>query len=260
MNVPASRPTPRFDAFLSHASPDKEWVRALGAEMEKRGLRVYLDEKELEAGRNFVRSLDGGLAQSRFLVLVLSQHSSGRDWVEWEYSTVMADRGPLDPVIPVRIDDVPLPHALAAIQAVNALDRDPVRAAETLCRRIRKTDDLPPGDARRLTLGQRLVFVLGRSDDHWTVRGQDGKERQVEPPQRQSGFAEALGAFRRLVRTPAVTDAERADLFHAATTIGRGLFDVLFDDAAHQRLRQALVPGERPLLTLLGDDEVLALP
>jgi hypothetical protein len=31
---------PRHDVFLSHASPDKDWVRTLRDELEKRGLRV----------------------------------------------------------------------------------------------------------------------------------------------------------------------------------------------------------------------------
>jgi hypothetical protein len=259
--VTAPAPDPHYDAFFSYASPDRDFAVPLVAGVEGLGLNVYFDKKDIEPGRNYVGSLaSDGLAQSRFLVLVLSQHTAGRDWVEWEYSTFMARHGPLDHIIPVLIDNVPLPDALLAAQAVNALDRDVARVAAELCQRIGKPEQLPPGDRRRLTLGQRLVYVLRRRDERWTVRGQDGKEREVESPHQQPGFAEALGAFRRLVRVPVASDGERGDLFHAATAVGRGLFEVLFDDAGRERLRQTLAPGDRPLLTLLGDDEVLALP
>jgi tetratricopeptide (TPR) repeat protein len=255
----AQTPAP-YDAFLSHSSKDKDWVRTLRDGLEQLGLRVYLDEKELEPGRNFVLSLDGGLARSRFLVLILSDHTVGRDWVAWEYTTFMANRGPLGRIIPVRIDPVELPHALLTAQAIHALDRDAGRVARALFDRVGRPEQLPPGDLRRLSLGQHLAFALERHDTHLSVRGQDGQERHADDPRGSGEFDQALRSFRRLVRTPVAED-ERADLVRAATAVGRALFDVLFDEPGRERLRLALAPGDRPLLTLLGeDDEVLAWP
>ena len=36
-----------FDLFLSHATPDKEWVLALAERLEARGLRVFVDSREI---------------------------------------------------------------------------------------------------------------------------------------------------------------------------------------------------------------------
>jgi hypothetical protein len=52
-------PSNRYDLFLSHGSPDKEWVRALRQAIETEGLRVFLDEKDLKPGENWVISLVG---------------------------------------------------------------------------------------------------------------------------------------------------------------------------------------------------------
>src|SRR5262249_27638663 len=154
-----------FDAFLSHASPDKPWVETLKRELSALGLSAYLDQRELKPGDNFVLALDDGLRRSRFLVLVLSGHTARRPCVEWEGSTLMADRGPLGRIVPVRIDDVPLPHAILTAQAIHALDRDAGRVARLLLEQIGRPDQLPPEDARRRYLGQHLVFSLRRQGE-----------------------------------------------------------------------------------------------
>ncbi|MCP4661374.1 MAG: TIR domain-containing protein, partial [bacterium] len=48
---------PGYDLFLSHATPDKPWVRTLTRELEALGLRVFLDELEIPPGRNWVQAL-----------------------------------------------------------------------------------------------------------------------------------------------------------------------------------------------------------
>ena len=91
---------PRFDLFLSHATPDKEWVRQLNSSVIEVGLRTYFDENELEPADNFVLALGDGLHQSRFLVVVLSPRSVERLWVIKEWTTFMAVHGPHGRVIP----------------------------------------------------------------------------------------------------------------------------------------------------------------
>ena len=39
-----------FDLFLSHASPDKEWVLAFAERLETLGLRVFVDAREPDMG------------------------------------------------------------------------------------------------------------------------------------------------------------------------------------------------------------------
>jgi len=78
----------RFDLFLSHGTPDPDWVRTLADELTKRGLRVYFDERELEAGKSWVTGLNDGLENSRYLVLIASSTSVDRPWVITEWQSV----------------------------------------------------------------------------------------------------------------------------------------------------------------------------
>ena len=70
-----------YDLFLSHGTPDKPWVRTLADELERLGLRVFLDERDLKPGQNWVIELSKALATSRYLVLILSTTSTARPWV-----------------------------------------------------------------------------------------------------------------------------------------------------------------------------------
>src|SRR4051794_1236693 len=87
-------PLSTFDLFLSHGSPDKDWVRELCKELEAEGLRAYLDEQELKPGDNWVMGLSEGLERSRFLVLILSRKTLDREWVVHEWTSHLALRGP----------------------------------------------------------------------------------------------------------------------------------------------------------------------
>jgi hypothetical protein len=63
----------RWDAFISHASEDKEpFVRQLAHELRQLGLHVWYDEFELKVGDSLAGSIDIGLRSSRYGVVVLS--------------------------------------------------------------------------------------------------------------------------------------------------------------------------------------------
>ncbi len=78
----SERKPEEFDLFLSHATPDKEWVLTLAERLEAYGLRVFVDSREIAVGDNFVLRLSDGLERSRYMVLVLSSHTEGRPWVQ----------------------------------------------------------------------------------------------------------------------------------------------------------------------------------
>jgi hypothetical protein len=78
--VPAS-----WDVFISHASEDKDGIaRPLARALEARGKRVWFDEFTLRVGDSLRRSIDTGLARSRFGIVVLSKSFFGRHWPEQE--------------------------------------------------------------------------------------------------------------------------------------------------------------------------------
>lgn len=79
-----------WDVFISHASEDKPVVRALCSELAGRGLRVWLDEGELEIGDSLRQKIDQGLSGSRFGVVVLSQAFFRKSWPQAELDGLTA--------------------------------------------------------------------------------------------------------------------------------------------------------------------------
>ena len=80
-----------WDAFISHAGEDKEvFVRPLAQALRERGISVWFDEFTLTVGDSLRRSIDRGLAQSRFGVVVISPHFLNKDWPQKELDGLAA--------------------------------------------------------------------------------------------------------------------------------------------------------------------------
>lgn len=77
--------TTEYDVFISHASEDKDdFVRPLANELDDLGLRVWYDEFELSLGDSLSRSIDRGLSNSDYGIVVLSESFFEKDWTEYE--------------------------------------------------------------------------------------------------------------------------------------------------------------------------------
>jgi TIR domain len=80
-----------WDVFISHASEDKEgFARPLAEGLTKRGLKVWFDEFTLTVGDSLRRSIDRGLAQSRFGVVVISPDFLRKEWPQKELDGLVA--------------------------------------------------------------------------------------------------------------------------------------------------------------------------
>ncbi len=259
-------PSNRYDLFLSHGTPDKEWVRALQEKLESEGLRAFLDEKDLKPGGNWVIGLSDGLKNSRFLILIITRETLLRPWVVQEWTGYMAKYGPTGRIIPVLLEPrekIDLPPILCSIQALQADDRDATRVARKLAQLVGRPTDLKEGDARRLTIGQELVFEVERVGDLIAIQGPTGPRREVSPPWRDANrFSVALLGFNTLTRNAIESDSDRKELFGHASALGDTLSGLLFDEAGVARLREAMIPnGPRPLVVLRSsDDTLLSLP
>jgi len=74
-----------WDVFISHAWEDKEDIaRPLAEALRRKGLRVWYDEFTLTLGDSLRRSIDRGLAQSRYGVVILSPHFFAKEWPQKE--------------------------------------------------------------------------------------------------------------------------------------------------------------------------------
>jgi hypothetical protein len=73
------------DVFISHASEDKQEVaRPLADALSTRGCDVWYDEFQLRLGDSLRRSIDKGLANSRFGVVILSPSFFAKNWPQYE--------------------------------------------------------------------------------------------------------------------------------------------------------------------------------
>lgn len=66
-----------FDAFLSHHSTDKPAVECIAAALQKQGLNCFLDKWEIAPGDEWLRNLEQGLRNSRFIVIFFGPDGIG---------------------------------------------------------------------------------------------------------------------------------------------------------------------------------------
>ncbi|MFC0533324.1 toll/interleukin-1 receptor domain-containing protein [Phytohabitans kaempferiae] len=75
----------QWDLFISYASEDRNGlVKPLVDTLSEFGLRVWWDQFELKAGDSLTRTIDKGLARSRFGVVIISQAFLQKRWTEYE--------------------------------------------------------------------------------------------------------------------------------------------------------------------------------
>jgi hypothetical protein len=81
----------KYDAFISHANEDKEdLVRTLAEKLKESGFNVWYDDFQLKVGDSLRRSIDRGLANSTFGIVVLSRAFFEKDWPQYELDGLVA--------------------------------------------------------------------------------------------------------------------------------------------------------------------------
>ncbi len=96
-----------YDAFISHASEDKDaFVRPLAQRLRDEHIEVWYDEFSLRVGDGLRRSIDRGLAQSRFGIVVLSPRFFEKQWSQWELDGLVSRQmaGADNVILPIWLD------------------------------------------------------------------------------------------------------------------------------------------------------------
>jgi hypothetical protein len=84
-------PSMAWDVFISHASEDKDsFVRPLAEALRKYGLNVWYDEFTLKIGDHLRRSIDRGLSQSKYGIVVMSPDFFAKQWTQVELDGLVA--------------------------------------------------------------------------------------------------------------------------------------------------------------------------
>lgn len=81
----------KYHVFISHASEDKDAVaRPLAEALSKCGLQVWYDEFSLKLGDSLRQSIENGLSQSQFGIVILSQSFFAKAWPNIELSALIS--------------------------------------------------------------------------------------------------------------------------------------------------------------------------
>ncbi len=80
-----------WDIFICHASEDKDAIaRPLADKLTQAGLKVWYDEFTLTLGDNLRRTIDDGLANSRYGAVILSPDFFAKKWPQHELDGLTA--------------------------------------------------------------------------------------------------------------------------------------------------------------------------
>jgi hypothetical protein len=182
-----------YDAFICHASEDKDGlVRPLAERLMRDHVEVWYDEFSLAVGDSLRRSIDRGLANSRFGIVVLSPSFLAKRWPAWELDGLVSRQNGSD-------HDVILP-VWHNVDAADILAYSPPLADKVAASSANGLDNV----ARRLLSvihprGSTLVIARDEliewgmhppvvTDDWWLDLAADAESNLLE-----GGFQEPMG-------------------------------------------------------------------
>lgn len=79
----------QYDVFISHASEDKDnFVEPLARALQEAGINTWYDSDQIRWGQSIRQSIDKGLINSRFCLIILSQSFLKKYWTNYELNGI----------------------------------------------------------------------------------------------------------------------------------------------------------------------------
>jgi len=103
----SSRARKKWDFFISHATEQALFARALAVKLGENGFQVWYDAFVLTAGDSLLEKIDEGLARSRYGIVVLSHDFFKKSWTKKELNglaALEAKKGGQKVILPVWYD------------------------------------------------------------------------------------------------------------------------------------------------------------
>ncbi len=109
-----------FSAFISHSSKDDEKADMICQSLEAKGLKCWIDHRNVRPGREWGDEIIFGIENSRCLILLLSAEANQSTYVRREVERAVSKK---KPVFPVRMEDImPSPSLELFVSSTHWLD------------------------------------------------------------------------------------------------------------------------------------------
>jgi hypothetical protein len=115
-----------YRLFISHSHKDNWIAKQLARLIEERGkgrIRVFLDEKDIEAGQSIADSIRASIERCDEFVVLLSRYSKDRPWVLIEMGAAWGLKKPIVAIID-KIAPKEMPDIVSPYKAVDLNDSD----------------------------------------------------------------------------------------------------------------------------------------
>ena len=77
-------PAGRYSCFISYSSKDEEFARKLHSRLKAEGVDIWFAPEDVQAGKKLHEQIGKAIQDQDKLLLVLSEHSMGSEWVMTE--------------------------------------------------------------------------------------------------------------------------------------------------------------------------------
>jgi len=109
-HIPAlflDNPIEFYSCFISYASTDHDFAERLYADLQNKGVRCWFAPEDMKIGDPVLSTVDTAIRLRDKLVLILSETSIARDWVEHEVRQALDDEKQRGAIVlfPIRIDE-----------------------------------------------------------------------------------------------------------------------------------------------------------
>jgi len=104
--------------FISYAHEDRAVVTPLVTLMRCTGVRVFLDMADIPIGENWKAAIERAIRACDRMIVMWSAAAARSEWVAREIAEAQAQT---KSIVPVMIDETPLPEPLAEIQGCSDL-------------------------------------------------------------------------------------------------------------------------------------------
>jgi len=177
-----------FDAFISYASEDKDFVLPLAQKLQSLDLEIWLDKFCLQVGNSLRQKIEQGLSRSRFGIVILSPHFCQKQWPQKELSALFSrEINGKNVILPIwkgitkdQVDHhFPLLADKYALQASEGVDHvaqelfNVITSNHQYSNSIFYEKFIPPVGPPPVTLGGHPAPLPSRWDNAWIAKQQN---------------------------------------------------------------------------------------